>query len=67
MTPTDFLGRPIKSGDRIAYPMRRGSRMWLSTMWVEGFEESNGKFILFGFNPSGRRTRTKNLQNCVLL
>ena len=67
MEPTDFLGVPIKPGNRVAYPMRRGSRMWLTTMRIEGIEEVSGKFILFGFGPSGRRTRTKNTQNCVVI
>ena len=30
MTHTDYLGREIKPGDRVVYPVRLSSRMWLT-------------------------------------
>ena len=65
--PLDYLFREIKVGDRVAYPMRRGSRMWLTTMKVENIEELGGSFLLLGVDATGRRTRTKNLENCEVI
>ncbi len=65
--PVDHLFRGINVGDRVAYPMRRGSRMWLTTMKVEKIEELGESFLLLGVDATGRRTRTKNLQNCVVI
>jgi hypothetical protein len=59
----DFLGREIKAGDTVVYPVRRGSSMWMSRMKVEGTE--GGK--LTGLNPEGRRVALSNLTNIVVV
>ena len=59
----DFLGREIKAGDRVAYPVRRGSKMEMKIMTVHAVTMDG----LNGVNPSGRRTSLKNVQNCVIV
>jgi hypothetical protein len=64
----DFVGKQITPGCRIAYPMRRGSKMWLSSMTVTGIvEEPGGTVTIVGYASDGRRTHTKNVQTCVVL
>ncbi len=67
MNPLDHLSEPIIVGCYIAYPARRGSRMWLQTMRVTGIEQTEDGYLLLGYTPDGRRTRTKNLQNVVVV
>jgi hypothetical protein len=59
----DFLGREIKAGDLVVYPVRRGSSMWMSRMTVLSTE--GGK--LAGNNPEGRRVALTNLDNVVVV
>jgi hypothetical protein len=64
----DFVGKQIAVGCRLAYPMRRGAQMWLSTMKVDQIEElPGGEIVIKGHTGEGRKTRTKNVQNCVVL
>jgi len=59
----DFLGREIKAGDLVVYPVRRGSSMWMSRMTVLSTE--GGK--LAGNNPEGRRVSLTSLGNVVVV
>jgi len=59
----DFVGRPIRPGDTIVYPWRRGSSMGLHTMNVT---QVNPEYVA-GFNSIGRRTRVTNLKNVVVV
>lgn len=61
-SPTDFLGRPIKAGDLLVYPVRRGSRMWLNKITVTKAEEDE----IIGNSPEGRQVRLTNLHNTVV-
>ncbi len=69
-TPTevvDFLDKPIRGGDTIVYPVRRGSQMWLNTLQVEAVRETGkGKFVS-GSNAAGRRVTIHNLKNCIVV
>ena len=59
----DFLGKPIKAGDTIIYPWRRGSAMGLQTLLVEQVtSESIG-----GHSHLGRRINLTNLKNVVVV
>jgi hypothetical protein len=60
--PTDFLGREIKAGDTIVYPVRRGSSMWLNKLTVTQAQPDS----LTGLNPDGRWVTVKNLKNVVV-
>ncbi len=59
----DFMGREIKAGDTIVYPVRRGSRMWLNKLNVTMVEGE----ALKGYSPEGRLTTIKNLKNVVVV
>jgi len=61
--PTDFLGREIKAGDLVVYPVRRGSRMWLNKLTVTQALDDT----LMGFSPEGRRIKITNLDNVVVV
>jgi hypothetical protein len=63
----DFVGKPITVGCRCAYPMRRGSKMWLTTIRVDCIEQIGDTFVLTGYDNAGRRRRTRNIQNCIVV
>jgi expansin (peptidoglycan-binding protein) len=60
--PLDFLGREIKIGDTIAYPVRRGSSMWLNKLRVTQVLPVSVK----GLNADGRWITVHNLNNVVV-
>ena len=70
--PVDYTGREIKEGDRIAYPVRAGSSMWLTDMVIEKVvyaedESFTRPFKLIGTNTRGNRCVVKNLGRCVII
>ena len=67
MTPVDFLGKPITVGCHCAYPVRRGSRMWLTTMCVEGIEQVGDIVRLRGYNATGYSVSILNIRNCIVV
>lgn len=63
----DFTKREIKVGDKIAYPVRQGSRMWLKDLVVRQIATGpDGPFVA-GTNTKGRRVSVKNLENVVII
>lgn len=63
MKPTvDFLGREIKPGDTVIYPVRHGSSMWLQKMTVTQVYPNR----LVGINAENRRIYIKNLNTTVV-
>ncbi len=63
----DFCGNLIVVGCKCVYPMRRGSKMWMTTIKVDGIQGLGAATVLTGYDNTGRRTRTKNIQNCVVI
>jgi hypothetical protein len=67
----DFVGTEITPGCTCVYPLRRGSKMWLTTIKVDGIQKiKDGDQIvdtLTGFNSNGRWTKTKNIKNCIVI
>lgn len=63
----DFRGKTIEPGMTVAYPVRRGSQMWLKTLRVQGIEATSDGVKLSGFSEVGRRVTITNLQNCVVV
>ena len=59
----DFLGKPIKAGDTIIYPCRRGSSMWLQKLVVDQVSPEG----VGGHNNLGRRINLTNLKNIVVI
>ena len=63
MTPAnDFLGRTIKAGDTVVYPVRRGSKLWLAKLSVTQVLDDS----IIGFNHLGKRITVHNLKNVVV-
>jgi hypothetical protein len=62
----DFIGREIKVGDTVIYPVRRGSKMWMQkikvTQLVPGTTPTLG-----GFNGEGRKITLHNLENVTVV
>ena len=70
MKPIDFLGRDIKTGDLVVYPVRRGSSMWLKRVMVTGIETRGQGFTLIGYDPvatAQRRIHVCNLSNTIVV
>jgi hypothetical protein len=68
MTPVyDFVGKPITIGCRCAYPVRRGSDMWLTTIRVQGINQIGETVVLSGYNDAGRKVSVRNVKNCVVV
>ena len=69
MNVTDHVGREIKAGCSILYPVRRGSEMKLKQLTVQqvvpGDEQRSA--YLSGFNTDGRRVYVHNLNNAVVI
>ena len=61
-TPIDFLGHEIKPGDLAVYPVRTGSRMWLSKLNVTQVLPGQ----IRGYNASGRLVTVQNLANVIV-
>lgn len=62
----DFMGREIKAGNTVVYPVRAGSKMWLQKMnvtQVNGGESPS----LVGFNTGGRRITVRNIENVAVV
>ena len=59
----DFLGRRIKPGDTIAYPVRRGSDMWMTTIKVTSLDHAPVRIV--GLNSMGRQITLKNAERVV--
>lgn len=60
----DKYNRLISTGDVISYPLRDGSKMWMTDMLVLGF---NGENIVCRDRTSvnAKRTKTKNVHNVI--
>lgn len=68
MTPVcDFVGKPITVGCLCAYPLRRGSKMWLTTLRIENIDQIGDAIVLTGCDGNGRHTRTRNIRNCIVI
>lgn len=68
MTVTDCVGREIKPGCTILYPVRRRSEMKLKRMKVqnEAALNLNGRCVS-GFNADGRPVYVYNLENVIVV
>jgi hypothetical protein len=70
LAPLDFTGRPIKVGHVVAYPVRRGSDMWLRKLTVESVEVIRSTPIVFklhGHNDNGRYARIETPDRCIII
>jgi hypothetical protein len=63
----DFIGREIKAGDTIVYPVRRGSSMWLNRLEVQQVSQGPKGPQVAGTNSKGRRITISNIDNAVVV
>lgn len=64
----DFLGNEIHTGCTVVYPVRKGSRMWLSKLQVTKIKQVPGeKPAIVGVNGKGSVVTVINLQNCIVV
>ncbi len=62
----DLMGREIKAGNTVIYPVRRGSKMWQSKIVVT--KVTGGKEpSLIGNNSEGRRVTVHNIVNVAVV
>lgn len=59
----DFMGREVTAGNVIVYPVRRGSKMWLSKLNVQHVEDGR----VSGYNNLGHRVTVTNIANIVVV
>lgn len=67
---SDYLGREIKVGCTVVYPVRRGAAMWLKKSKVSQIVEIGEEFNLVVYDPEAavqRGHRVKNLHTCVVV
>jgi hypothetical protein len=62
-TPVDFMGRTLRAGQVAAYPVRKGSDMWMNKINITQVNEES----IVGYNPAGRLLTIKNLKNVVIV
>ncbi len=78
MKVKDFLGKTIKVGDTIVYPVRQGSDMWMSKAEVLGINKRNlsgYQHITLSINvmqswdgrPISVKSRLYNYERCVVV
>jgi len=61
--PRDYLSKTIKKGDKIVYPIRRGSDMHLRTLVVNAVMEDG----VHGTNDKGRPVKITQTIRCVIV
>lgn len=69
--PVDFLGKPIKTGDLICYPVRRGSEMYLRKLrlhTIQTIQTVKGPiFKLIGSNDAGRQVSVEKTDRVIVI
>jgi hypothetical protein len=70
ITMLDFDGKEITPGCRLAYPVRRGSDMWLRSLRVSHVETIRSEppiFYIVGTNDTGRTVKLEHSERCIVL
>ncbi len=62
----DHIGREIKAGDTVVYPVRQGSSMWLARMRVTQVVGGTTP-SLSGYNNEGRKVKVHKIENVVVV
>lgn len=65
--PIDFVGRKIKSGDLVAYPVRRGSRMWLTSARVSNIVCRGKEHTIEAIIESGQRVTLEHSARLIVI
>ncbi len=63
----DMLDREINPGNRIAYPVRRGSEIHLELGQVEAIgHNALGDKVIFAYNSKGRKVSIRRIDNVLV-
>jgi len=62
VTVVDYVGREVRPGCTIVYPVRRKSELKLKTMKEQQIAPN-----VSGFNADGRRVHVHNLENVIVV
>jgi hypothetical protein len=75
--PKDFMGREIKEGVTLVYPVRRLSEMWLKKLTVtriveilrrvQGESQPKPVTAIIGLSPVGRRITLTKASRCIIV
>jgi hypothetical protein len=64
----DAWGRELRVGDICAYPVRRGSRMWVNRITIQALtRDVAGNPRVKGINKDGANVVISNLENLTLI
>ncbi|KPK52831.1 MAG: hypothetical protein AMS22_08400 [Thiotrichales bacterium SG8_50] len=63
----DVRGREIKEGVTVYYPVRRGSAMWLKSIYVTRVVETRTGPQLIGQNKENRRIVLRRPERCIVV
>jgi hypothetical protein len=70
LEPKDYMGKVIKPGYTVIYPVRQGSEMWLQHMIVSHIEIIRAAvpvFKLHGTNRDGHLVKIHHADRCVVI
>jgi hypothetical protein len=70
LEPKDYIGRVIRAGYTVVYPVRQGSNMWLQHMIVSHIEIIRAQtpvFKLHGTNSDGKLVKIEHPDRCVVV
>ncbi len=59
----DYLNKTISVGDKLVYPIRRGSDMYLRTLVVNALNHG----IVYGINDKGRSVKLTQTSRCIVV
>lgn len=63
----DFLGKEIVAGCWIVYPVRKGSKLWMSKARVQKVEKVDDQATLYAVRGDGRQVEITKISNCVVV
>jgi len=65
--PVDYVGRLIKVGDLVAYPVRRRSRMELKSARVSVISRRDKDHTMMCYNEQGRRVTLLHTARMIVI
>ena len=69
LEPRDYMGKIIKPGCTVVYPVRQSASMWLQHMivsYIEVIRSSVPIFKIHGTNSVGKLVKLERPERCVI-
>lgn len=70
LEPRDYMGKIIKPGYTVVYPVRQSASMWLQHMVVSHIEVIRSGvpiFKIYGTNSGGKLVKLERPERCVVI